>query len=32
MDSNGGPSMWRRLFRYLRPYWHWAILSLVLTL
>lgn len=32
MDSNGGPSMWRRLFRYLRPYWHWALLSLVLTL
>lgn len=31
-NSNGGPSMWRRLFHYLRPYWHWALLSLVLTL
>lgn len=36
MDSSGSssnsPSLWRRLFRYLRPYWHWALLSLVLTL
>ncbi|MCS7192827.1 MAG: ABC transporter ATP-binding protein/permease [Armatimonadetes bacterium] len=33
-SSNSGdvPSLWGRLFCYLRPYWHWAILSLVLTL
>jgi ABC-type bacteriocin/lantibiotic exporter with double-glycine peptidase domain len=30
--SGDSQSLWRRLFRYLRPYWHWAILSLVLTL
>ncbi|MDW8028906.1 MAG: ABC transporter ATP-binding protein [Armatimonadota bacterium] len=30
--SGDVPSLWGRLFRYLRPYWHWAILSLMLTL
>jgi ABC-type multidrug transport system fused ATPase/permease subunit len=30
--SGDSQSLWRRLFRYLRPYWYWAILSLVLTL
>ncbi len=32
MDSSSGPSMWRRLFAYLRPDWHWAVFSLALTL
>lgn len=31
-SGGGSQSLWRRLFRYLRPYWHWAILSLILTL
>ncbi len=31
-SSGDSQSLWGRLFRYLRPYWHWALLSLVLTL
>ncbi len=31
-SSGDSQSLWGRLFRYLRPYWHWAFLSLVLTL
>ncbi len=30
--SGDVPSLWGRLFHYLRPYWHWAVLSLLLTL
>ncbi len=31
-SSSDSQSLWGRLFRYLRPYWYWALLSLVLTL
>lgn len=31
-NSSDSQSLWRRLLRYLRPYWHLALLSLMLTL